>query len=110
LQPAELAALEPAEALRRLRTLPGIGPLYATLILLRSTGATDVMTGDEPGLSAYVGHFYDLGGPATAAQVARISQAWRPFRTWVSVLVRVAGDRHGLPLDRGPVRGGHRSP
>ena len=28
----------------------------------------------------------------------RIAKGWRPFRTWTAVLVRVAGDRLGLPI------------
>ena len=35
----------------RSRELPGIGPMYATLILLRSTGATDILTLGEPRLA-----------------------------------------------------------
>ena len=81
-----------------LQELPGIGPTYATLILLRSTGATDVMTYGEPRLPGYVAHFYGTGpGPASREDLVRISKGWRPFRTWSAVLIRVAGDRLGLP-------------
>jgi DNA-3-methyladenine glycosylase II len=98
LDPARLAAMEPARALPRLQALPGIGPMYATLILLRSTGTADALTLTEPRLPSYIAHFYGLGpGPASPAQVARIAAGWRPFRTWGSVLIRVAGDRLNLP-------------
>jgi DNA-3-methyladenine glycosylase II len=81
-----------------LQELPGIGPAYATLILLRAAGVTDVLTFSEPRLRGYVAHLYALGtGPATVEQVAELSEAWRPFRTWAAVLLRVAGDRQGLP-------------
>ena len=97
LDPALLAAMEPAEALAHLQELPGIGPVYATLILLRATGVTDMMTFGEPRLPGYVAHFYGTGtGPASRADLERISDGWRPFRTWAAVLVRVAGDRLGL--------------
>ena len=44
-------------------------------------------------------HFYGLGrDPATRDQVEELSQRWRPFRTWAAVLLRVAGDRQGLPV------------
>ncbi len=101
LEPAALRAMEPEPALRHLQTLAGIGPTNATLILLRSTGVTDVMTFSEPRLAGYVAHFYDLG-PAAASpgQLRGISDRWRPFRTWTSVLIRVAGDRAGLPFDQ----------
>jgi 3-methyladenine DNA glycosylase/8-oxoguanine DNA glycosylase len=58
LDASRLAAMAPADALTDLRTLPGIGPIYATLILLRATGVTDVLTATEPRLADYVAHFY----------------------------------------------------
>ena len=98
LDPARLAAMEPAEALARLCQLPGIGPMYATLTLLRASGVTDTLTFSEPRLPSYVAHFYGLGAaPATREQLAEIAEAWRPFRTWAAVLLRAAGDRQGLP-------------
>ncbi len=97
LAPAALAHLDPAQALRALQDLPGIGPMYATLILLRATGVTDVMTGNEPRLAGYLAHFYGLSAPASNVEQMTISDGWRPYRTWASVLLRVAGDRAGLP-------------
>lgn len=97
LDPGRLAAAEPEEALRDLQRLPGIGPTYATLILLRATGVADVLTFGEPRLPAYVAHFYGTGPvPASAEKLAGIAEKWRPFRTWAAVLLRVAGDRAGL--------------
>jgi DNA-3-methyladenine glycosylase II len=97
LDPVRLAAMDPEEALRDLCRLPGIGPFYATLILLRATGVTDVLTFAEPRLPGYVGHFYGTGPePVTAEELARIAENWRPFRTWGAVLIRAAGDRAGL--------------
>jgi DNA-3-methyladenine glycosylase II len=98
LNPAALLSVSTDEALERIQKLPGIGPMYATLILLRSTGATDLITGMEPRLAGYLGHFYGLGGPASPEQIAGILDGWRPFRTWGTVLTRVAGDAPGLPL------------
>jgi DNA-3-methyladenine glycosylase II len=97
LDPARLTAMEPEEALRDLRLLPGIGPLYATLILLRATGVPDVLTFGEPRLADYVAHFYGTGAaPASPEELARLAENWRPFRTWAAVLIRAAGDRAGL--------------
>lgn len=94
LDPVRLAAMEPEEALRDLRRLPGIGPFYATLILLRATGVTDVLTFGEPRLPGYLAYFYRTGPePVTAEELARIAENWRPFRTWGAVLIRAAGDR-----------------
>jgi DNA-3-methyladenine glycosylase II len=98
LDAARLAALDPDEALSALQELPGIGPAYATLILLRSTGVTNVLTFTEPRLPEYVAHFYGTGPlPASREQLASVCAAWDPFRTWSAVLLRVAGDRQGLP-------------
>lgn len=104
LQPEGLLGLETDQALEHLKRLPGIGPTYAGLILLRATGATDVMSGHEPRLPSYVAHFYDLAqSEATIQHVQTLAERWRPFRTWTAVLIRVAGDRLNLPLpDRHP--------
>lgn len=98
LDPAVLLAMSTDDALAHLQRLPGIGPTYSMLILLRSTGATDAMTGIEPRLPTYLAHFYGLPAPASPEQIAGIMDGWRPFRTWSAVLVRVAGDRLGLRL------------
>jgi DNA-3-methyladenine glycosylase II len=99
LDPGRLAALEPDEALAALRRLPGIGPAYATLVLLRAVGVTDVLTFGEPRLPEYIAHFYGTGpGPASPAEIERIADRWRPFRTWAAVLIRTAGDRRELPV------------
>ena len=100
LDPSRLLGMTTEEALTSLQRLPGIGPMYAGLILLRSTGATDILTLNEPHMPAYVAHFYGLPGPATAEELERIASVWRPFRTWTSVLIRVAGDAAGIPGGR----------
>jgi DNA-3-methyladenine glycosylase II len=92
-----LAAMEHGDALAELQKLPGIGPAYATLILLRATGVADVLTSTEPRLPGYVAHFYGTGPePASRAQVERVAEGWRPYRTCAAVLLRAAGDRLGL--------------
>ena len=106
LDPARLLAMAPDEAMTDLERMPGIGPTYAGLILLRSTGATDILTLGEPRLPAYVRHFYDLARPAAPGELSTLAEAWRPFRTWAGVLIRVAGDRDGVAW--GPQSGGGR--
>lgn len=95
-----LLAMAPDEALASLQRLPGIGPTYATLILLRSTGATDILTLGEPRIPSYVRHFYGLPKNPTAGELSRLGDAWKPFRTWACVLIRVAGDRDGIDWER----------
>jgi DNA-3-methyladenine glycosylase II len=102
LEPGRLLGMDPGAALAHIQKLPGIGPTYSMLILLRSTGATDIITGLEPRMPSYLAHFYGLGTEATPQQIAEIMDGWRPFRTWSSVLTRVAGDSLGLPLPTAP--------
>ena len=95
-----LAKLPLDAARAEVETLPGIGPFYADLILVRATGIADALPREEPRILGYVGHFYGLRGPATTAQLAKIAEHWAPFRTWAVVLIRVAGDRAGLPFEQ----------
>ena len=88
--------MAPDAALADLQRLPGIGPTYSTLILLRATGATDILTLGEPRLPDYVRHFYGLPTAPGPQEMERVAEGWRPFRTWAAVLIRVAGDRAGI--------------
>jgi len=98
LDAADLAVMNPEDALEQLQRIAGIGPMYAGLILLRATGVTDVKTLTEPRLAGYIEHFYGLDHRPALAELERIAEPWRPFRTWAGVLIRVAGDRLGLPV------------
>ena len=98
LDAARLAKLSPEDARAELETLPGIGPFYADLVLVRATGLADLLPRNEPMLLAYAGHFYGDGAPLDATALESIAERWRPFRTWAAVLIRVAGDRAGLPV------------
>ena len=97
LQPGRLAAMGTEEAMAELRAIPGLGPVYAGLVLLRSTGVTDALTLAEPRLPRYLQHYYGLPEAPDAEAVRHLAERWRPFRTWAGVLVRVAGDRDGVP-------------
>jgi len=90
-----LKALGPEGAADRLRTLPGIGPFYADLVVVRATGFADVLSEREPKLLAAVGELYELGHPASAEELRLIAEAWRPLRTWAAVLIRAAHRRLG---------------
>jgi DNA-3-methyladenine glycosylase II len=106
LDAARLAALAPETARAELETLPGIGPFYADLVLVRGSGIADLLPRNEPMLLSYVGHFYGKRGPVDTATLEAIAEKWKPYRTWATVLLRVAGDRAGLPVEkRGPLRG-----
>lgn len=88
LDAARLRALPTSEALRELSTLPGIGPFSAELILLRGAGAPDVAPRHEPRLRQAVRDAYRLDGDVDDDTLTRITDVWRPYRTWVSLLLR----------------------
>ena len=88
-----LAAMDPDAARRVLQSVPGIGPFYADLVLVRSTGVTDVVSVREPMLLGLVGQLWGLGRPATPEELEERARAWVPWRTWTSVLIRAAGPR-----------------
>src|SRR4051794_38541937 len=79
---APLLAAPPEAALAQLRELPGIGPFYAALILLRAVGTTDLLAESEPRLAARAAERY---GQRPLAEVA---EGWRAFPTWGAVLLR----------------------
>jgi DNA-3-methyladenine glycosylase II len=102
LDAAHLRSLAPDRALAELRELPGIGPFSAELILLRGAGEADHLPGAEPRLRRAVARAYGDGAEPTQAEVAQRAERWRPYRTWVAVLLRAAleedtGEIAGLP-------------
>lgn len=90
LHAATLRALPQAEAIERLKTIKGIGDFGAELILLRGAGTPDSIATHEPRLVRAVQHAYNLDEPPSPEQLAQIADGWRPFRTWVTFLLRVA--------------------
>lgn len=89
-----LQALGPEAAFEEVQKLPGIGPFYAALIVLRATGFTDALLPIiEPRVLDHVARFYGLEGAPDLESFAELAQPWRPFRTWATVLIRLAGDR-----------------
>ncbi|MFD9894721.1 DNA-3-methyladenine glycosylase family protein [Amycolatopsis sp. NPDC059027] len=92
LDAARLRALPVEEALARLRLLPGVGPFSAELILIRGVGHPDVFPASEGRLAEEMRQRY--GRPdAGAAELAAIAEAWRPYRSWVSFLLRTAHEK-----------------
>lgn len=82
-----LRALEPRDAMRELQDLPGVGPFGAELILVRGVGAPDVLPRHEPRLEGAAREAYGL---APDADIAAVADGWRPFRSWVGLLLRAA--------------------
>lgn len=88
-----LTALEPEEAMLQLQTLPGIGPFYSALIVIRACGLTDVLSTEESHSREAIRELYDLDHLPTDAELVARAEAWRPFRTWASVTLRAVGPR-----------------
>jgi DNA-3-methyladenine glycosylase II len=88
LHTARLRGMPREAALEDLKTLPGIGDFSAGLILLRGAGDPDAVSYHERRLTVAVADAYGLPEPATPAQLTEISEAWRPYRTWVILLLR----------------------
>lgn len=88
LDAAYLRSLPAEEALARLRDLPGVGPFSAELILLRGVGEPDHLPANEPRLGRAVAMAYGLDRPPTEQELGRISERWKPYRTWVSLHLR----------------------
>jgi DNA-3-methyladenine glycosylase II len=93
LDAGHLLGLGPEEAMTRLQGIPGIGPFYSALIVIRATGYADVLPVREPKLLTLVERLYGLGGPVSAADLHALAEAWKPFRTWAAVLIRAAARR-----------------
>lgn len=87
---ARLTAIDPAEAMIELQRLPGIGPFYSSLIMVRACGLTDVLA-TEPQVLKHLEATY--GRRVEAAELERLAEDWRPWRTWVLVMLRALGGR-----------------
>jgi DNA-3-methyladenine glycosylase II len=84
---ARLRAMPVADALAQVRTLRGVGTFFAAGIVLRGAGRVDAWPDDEM-TRAGVRRFYR----AADDDVERITEGWRPYRMWCSVLIH-AGER-----------------
>jgi DNA-3-methyladenine glycosylase II len=89
-----LHALGPERAFEHVQGLKGIGPFYAGLVVLRASGFADAMLpAKEPRVLRRAGELYGLDAPPMFEQFVQMAEAWRPFRTWALVLIRLGGDR-----------------
>ncbi len=88
-----LRALPEEEALTELRSLPGVGPWTAQAILMRGCGvANSLPLTDEISRTA-VAALYGLPEPPDDATWTAMSDAWRPYRMWATVLLHMAWRR-----------------
>ncbi len=80
------------DAIADLQEFDGIGSFSAELVLLRGAMLVDALPIRERRLLAGVGSLYDIAD-ADADDLARVAEAWAPYRTWCAVLVRSAFER-----------------
>jgi DNA-3-methyladenine glycosylase II len=90
LQADALKSRGPEEAFIYAQTLEGIGPFYASLIVLRATGFADApLRIPEPRTLNYAAELYD-DPQLSLERLTQLAENWRPFRTWSTVLIRIA--------------------
>ncbi len=87
-----LRSLPKDEALAELQTLHGVGSFTAEGTLLRGCGIVDELPSD-PMTAEAIGDFYGLPSPLDAASWNRITEGWKPYRMWATVLLRVGMER-----------------
>jgi DNA-3-methyladenine glycosylase II len=90
-----LRAMEPEDAMLDLQQLPGIGPFYSALIVIRAMGLTDVLSVQEDHTRELVREKYGFDHAPTDAELEQIAERWRPFRTWAAVTLRALSPRAG---------------
>jgi DNA-3-methyladenine glycosylase II len=83
-----LRAMSPEEAQAELQQLPGIGPFYSSLIVIRACGHADAPSLGEPRSRAAIQYAYGIDHELSDAELLALAETWRPFRTWVAVMMR----------------------
>lgn len=83
-------AMAREEAMSHLQRLPGIGPFSAELILLRGAGDPDAFPRLERRLHHAMAAAYHLDDEPALHTLERIADGWRPYRSWVGLLLRNA--------------------
>jgi DNA-3-methyladenine glycosylase II len=97
-----LLRLPVTEASAELQGLYGIGPFSAELILVRGAGVPDLFPTNEPRLAKAMTVLYRRSD--TEAQ-PRVTEQWRPYRSWVALLIRRWLEDETQEIARGiPVR------
>ena len=84
-----LRALGGDAAVEELQGLPGVGPFTAQGIVVRGAGEPDYVATAEPRLARAAALAYGLDAPLPADELTRRAEAWRPYRSWVGVLLRL---------------------
>jgi DNA-3-methyladenine glycosylase II len=76
-------------AAEQLQRLPGVGPFTAQGIVVRGAGEPDYLATAEPAMARAAARAYGVDAPLAPEELARRGEAWRPYRSWVGVLLRL---------------------
>ena len=79
-----LVQMEDSEIVETLTELEGIGEWTAHMLLIFSLGRTDVLPLGDYGIRKGAQRLYELGEPPRGAELERIGERWRPYRTVAS--------------------------
>jgi 3-methyladenine DNA glycosylase/8-oxoguanine DNA glycosylase len=60
--------------------------------VVRGAGEPDYLAAAEPRMARAAALAYSLDAPLSAEELARRGEAWRPYRSWVGVLLRLGLD------------------
>jgi DNA-3-methyladenine glycosylase II len=86
-----LRALDPDDAVQRVRQVKGLGQFGSELVVLRGANAPDAVPRHETRLNAVITVRYGAG-----RTIAEVAEAWRPYRTWAAVHLRALGEDPAL--------------
>ena len=84
----KLCSMRRDDVLKHLQQLRGVGPFSAELILIRGIGDADAFPREEKTLQRAMILAYGLGENPSLAEFDRIAEKWRPYRSWVGLLLR----------------------
>ena len=101
---ARLRAMDREEALAHLQQLPGIGPFSAELVLLRGAGDPDAFPQHEKRLHRAMATAYGLGDEPALETLERAAERWRPYRSWVGLLLRNSPEGNPVSSTDGAAR------
>jgi DNA-3-methyladenine glycosylase II len=84
LELGEVASLSDDELIAQLTRVKGVGVWSAQMFLMFRLGRPDVLPGLDGGVQRAIARMYALDAPPSPKEVARLGQAWAPYRTYAS--------------------------
>ncbi|NTV63125.1 MAG: DNA-3-methyladenine glycosylase 2 family protein [Oscillochloris sp.] len=79
-----LPSLDDDTVIAQLTAVKGIGRWTAEIYLLFALGRPDILPAEDLGLRVAAQQFYDLPEPPKPAELRRMGEAWRPYRSVAS--------------------------